>query len=71
MQDLNLVNNVAEGIHKIKCQYGRNDKKYETCINAYRYCGCFLEYNNFKDDLIEHKCLCCNENYIKKIWMKT
>ena len=28
---LNLVNNFAEGIHKIKCKYGNDDKKCETC----------------------------------------
>ena len=33
----NLVNNLFEGIHKIKCKLGNNDKK------------CFLEYKNFKD----------------------
>ena len=26
----NLVNNLAEGIHKIKCKYGHDDKKCET-----------------------------------------
>ena len=26
----------------------------------------FLEYKNFKDDLIEHKCLCCNKKYQQK-----
>ena len=29
------------------------------------YCGCFLEYTNFKDDLKEYECLCCNKNYQK------
>ena len=29
----------------------------------YKYCDCFLEYTNFKDDLIEYKCLCCSKNY--------
>ena len=28
---LNLVNNFAEGIHKIKCKYGNDGKKCETC----------------------------------------
>ena len=26
----NVVNNLSEGIHKIKCKYGHNDKKCET-----------------------------------------
>ena len=29
----------------------------------YKHCDCFPEYINFKDDLIEYKCLCCNKNY--------
>ena len=28
----------------------------------YKYCDCFLEYTNFKYDLIEYKCLVCNKN---------
>ena len=27
----NLVNNLSEGIHKLKCKFGHDDKKYETC----------------------------------------
>ena len=26
----------------------------------------FLKYTNFKYDLIQYKCLCCNKNYQKK-----
>ena len=26
----------------------------------YKFCDCFLEYTNFKDDLVECKCFCCN-----------
>ena len=63
----NLVNNPSEGIHKIKCTYEHNDKKCETCRIRYKYCNCFLEYINFKDDLIEYKCLCCNKSYQQKI----
>ena len=49
----NLVNNLSEGIHKIKCKYEHNDEKCETCGIKCKYCDCFLEYTNFKDDLIE------------------
>ena len=59
----NLVNNLSEGIHKTKCKYRQEDKKYETCRIKYKYCGCFFGYTNFKDSLIEYKCLCCNKNY--------
>ena len=54
----NLVSNLSEGIHKIKCKYGHNDKKKcETCEIKYQYYDCFLQYRNFKDNLIEYKCL--------------
>ena len=59
----NLINNLSEGIHEIKCKYGHHDNKCETCINIYKHCDCFFRYTNFKDDLIKCKCLCCNKNY--------
>ena len=42
----------SEGIHKIKCKYGHDDKKLETCKIEYKHCDCFLEYTTFKDDKI-------------------
>ena len=51
----NLADNLSEGTHKIRC----------TNCNK-----CYLEYTNFKDDLIEFKCLCCNKNCQKSL-MKT
>ena len=60
----NLVNNLSEGIHRIKCKYGPDDKKCESCGIEYKYF--FLGYINFKDDLIEYKFLCCNTNYQRK-----
>ena len=42
-------------------------KKCETFRITYKYCDCFLEYTNFKDDLIEYKCLCCNINYQQNV----
>ena len=39
----NLVDNLAEGIHKIKCKYGHDNKKYETCEIKYKDCECALE----------------------------
>ena len=47
----NLLDNLAEGIHKIKC----ND------------CHCFLEYESVKDNLIKYKCLSCDNDYSHKI----
>ena len=49
----NIANNFSEGIHGIKCKFGHNDKKCETCGIKYRYCNWFLDYMNVKDDLIE------------------
>ena len=43
----NLVNNLSEEIHKIKCKYGHDDKKYEACGIKYKYCDWFREYKNF------------------------
>ena len=49
----NLVDNLTEGIHKIKC----------------KDCDCFLEYQseNSKDNSIKHKFLSCNKGYSNKI----
>ena len=58
----NLVNNFSEEIHRIKCKYGHDDKKCETC--SYKYCDCVLEYTNGKDNLIKYKCLVCNKNFL-------
>ena len=41
-------------------------KKCETCGIKYKHCDCFLEHANFKDDLIEYKCLSCNKIYQRK-----
>ena len=49
----NLVNNLSEGIHRIKCKNELDNKKCETCGTKYKYSNYFLEYINFKDDLIE------------------
>ena len=47
----NLVDNLTEGILKIKC----------------KDCDCFLEYKSVKDNFIKNKCLSCNKNYSNKI----
>ena len=51
----NLVDNISEGLHIIKCESEHDDKNCETCGIEYKYCSCLLEYANFKDDLIEFK----------------
>ena len=59
----NPVNKLSERIHKIKCKFGYDNKKCRTYGITYKNWDCFLEYTNFKDNLIEYKCLCCNKNY--------
>ena len=39
----------------------------ETCRIKYKDCNYFPKYKNSKDDLIEQKCLCWNENYQKNL----
>ena len=46
----NLVDNLAEGIYKIKC----------------KDCNCFLKYESVKNNLIKYKCLSCNKDYSNK-----
>ena len=47
----NLVDNLAEGINKIK----------------WKDCDCFLEYKSVKDNLIKYKRLFCNNDYSNKL----
>ena len=47
----NLIDNLTERIHKIKC------KGWD----------CFLEYKRVKGNLIIYKCLSCNKCYSKKL----
>ena len=56
----------CNGIHRTECNFGHDDKKYKTDRVKYNNCDCFLEYANFKYDLIEYKCLCCNKKYQHK-----
>ena len=60
----NLVNNLSEGSYRIKCKFEirHHDKKCETHGIKYMNCNYFLEYRNFKDDLVECKCSCCKKN---------
>ena len=62
----NLVDNLAEESHKIKCKHRRDNKKCKPCGSKYKDCECYLEYANVKDFLIEYKCLYCSKNYQKK-----
>ena len=59
----NLVDNLAEGIHKVNGKMNAIVKKYEMCGIKYRKCYWFFEYPKVQDDLILCKCLYCNRNY--------
>ena len=61
-----LVNTFSETVHRIKCKFGHDDKKCETCEIKYNYFECFREYINFENDLIEQKCLRFDKNYQHK-----
>ena len=50
----NLVDNLTEGIHKIKC----------------KDCNVFLEYESVNDNFIKCKYLSCNKDYSNKICQK-
>ena len=63
---LDLANNLAKGIHNVIYKNLHDNKKCETYGIKYKDCACFLEYTNFRDSLIEYKCLCCNKNYQNK-----
>ena len=47
----NIVDNLTEEIHKIKC----------------KDCECFLEYESVREMSIKYKCTSCNKNYSNKI----
>ena len=47
----NLVDNLEEGIHKIKC----------------KDCDFFLEYENVKENSVKYKYLSCNKDYSNKL----
>ena len=34
----NLVNNLTEGVYRIKRKFGHDDKKCESCRIKYKYC---------------------------------
>ena len=56
----NLFNNLPKAILRIKCKFGHDDKKFETCGIKYKYRDCFLKY----------KCLCCNKKFQHKFYEK-
>ena len=64
----NLVNNLSDRIHKINCRYRHVYKNCETYGIKFKYCSCFVEYTDFKDDLIK---VCVLTKSISKSLMKS
>ena len=52
---------------KLNVDIGMIIKKCEMCGIKSKHCMCCLEYINFKGDLIQCECLCCNKNHQKKV----
>ena len=61
-----LFNNLSGEIEKIKWKQRHDDKKCEAQAYRYKYCNSFLEYTDFKNDLIEYKCLRFSKNFQQK-----
>ena len=62
----NLINNFSEGTHRIRFKFGYDDEKCETCRIKYRYCDCFLEHINLKDDLM----FVLQQKLSTQVWLK-
>ena len=65
-----IVNKLSEGFSRIKYKFEYNDKEFETGAIKLKYCDCFLESRNLKDDSTKRKCWCCNKNYQNKFYEK-
>ena len=53
LQFINSTRFMASSLSNLVNNDGHDDKTCETCRIKYRYCDCFFEHTNFKDDLIE------------------
>ena len=66
----NLANNLSEGIYRITCKYGHDDKNVKLVELSISIATVFFGYPNLKDDLIQYKCLSC-KNVINKSLMES
>ena len=62
----NLVDNLAERIHKIKCKNWNDNKICKTCRIKCKNFECCLEHTNVKN-LISLKCFFCKRSYQKNL----
>ena len=63
--NISYTKQITERMHQIKCKYGHDNKKCETCGIKFKHYDCCLEYG--EGNLIEYKCL----RITKKKLMKT
>ena len=61
----NLVNNLAKGFRKIKCENERDNNAKRLKLHT-KIATAFLNTPNVRDNLIEYKCVCSNKNYQKE-----
>ena len=63
-----LVNNLSEGIHRIKCKFGHDEKNVKHVKLNRSIATAFLNAQIWfdKDALVEYKCLRWNSNYQHK-----
>ena len=66
----NLFNNRSQVIHKIKYKTDAMIKYVKLGELNVSILTVFFGYTNFKDGLIEYKCLCCNKNYQQMFYEK-
>ena len=60
----NLVNNLPEGLHRIRCTLGNEGTKCESCGIKYKYCHCF--FFNIQTLKIITNFLSCSKSYQQK-----
>ena len=58
-----FLSNLADNVAEVKWKYGRDNEQCPACEIKCKYCECFFAYQNFKNNLLKYKCLCCNKNY--------
>ena len=62
----NLVSILSERVIELNVTIGTMIKNVKLVELHTKYATVFFEYTNFKDDLIEWKCLCYKKNYQQK-----
>ena len=71
--NLLIVQDLWQALYQILSMIFLKELNMDTIIKnvklvefTYKVPDCFLEETNFKGDLIECECLCCNKSYLQK-----